>query len=118
MAIIGNYKDPGKVLTDSPDKTNIKDFILDQVLQAQSDWFSGRTLFGRGYVWDGKPIEKLYERRYKFYKNKFSDEKVIISKARRQAGIDLGYILLRVLIDSKDTFERRRGRTWEYRRIK
>lgn len=116
MAINGQYKDPVKILKNNKEDYEIKDYILDCALKTQYKWFSGKTLFGGGKSWENLPIGILYRNRYNFYlKRGITNEKELDAKAAKQAGKDLGNILLRVLIDSEYTFERRKGWVWEYR---
>lgn len=112
-----NYKDL-KMNFNIKNYNEIITFIEKEILKTEGKWFSGKTLFGNGIKWSNIPIGTLYDNRVKFYEEKgITDPNILDAKATKQAGKDLGYILLRVIIDSKYSFERKKNWTWEYRLI-
>ena len=93
----------------------IRDFlqgaVYDWFKNHQNEWFSLRDLMGGANTnWTGTPMEELYEKHIKLRKT--------APKAVKQAGIDGGHVLARVMELDRHRYDFRQGpRIKQYRRV-
>ena len=73
--------------------------------------FAARDLFGgENADWRGTPLQAIY-------KNRLKQQNLTLTKAEKQAGIDVGWLLKQVLSKDAHDFEQYKDRVKHYRRL-
>lgn len=93
-----------EVNIDADEKQRMLDFLQGGVYcwvkNRKKEWFSMRDLMGGdNYHWQGTPLFPLYEKHEKKYNGKDWEAAV------RDAGKDSGWLLKKVIVEDKRTFE-------------